>query len=381
MNALRPLTGYRFRLPPGLALVPVAALSATEQAALPASIAGHAVVLRSARGGSPLKSVDHDAAALLDAIARDGVFTPPAGSARAAARMVALLVLDAMLELDAGAGYVRGVAAYPWIFTPCELTGTGRIARQSRAATIAASHVVGVEPERLWQRLYFYGRVPAQPRLLRYFPGRAALPGWLAGPPYGETAQTLRAEWEAVTPPVNNDRWSIWRRKGRALPADLRCKLYISPRWEDLPRTFRVAVETLAETGTPTFKVACDAHGGLRPDKMVAYFPSMDRLTAAATALAVALDGLDAHGVPFTAEFAGDGLLSWAIDPPATPGAGHPSWRVWVTRRLASALVAARAVDELPVAPWRYAFDRLSLDGVDPDSWVPEPGLFDDRDG
>lgn len=378
VSALRPLTGYRFRLHPDYAVTRVAGLSVAERAALPTLVDDPDLygVLRSTRDGART-AVGRAAGAVVEAIVASGVFAPLAGTERDATNTVALLVLDGVLELDAGEGFVRGIAAHPSLFTPREHAGEGTIARHSRAATIAASHLEGIEPDQFWQRLYFYGRIPPSPRELRRFPGRDSLPAMLRGAPYEASARSLRAHWFAIAPPASNDRWSIWRLAGVSVPAHPRYKLYISPRWEELPRAFGTVVDALAASGTPTFKVASDLHGALRPDKMVAYFPTMDRLKTAAATLATALDGLPAHGVPFTADYAGDGLLSWGIDPPAMPGAAHPSWRVWVTRRLASALITARQVDAPLIAPWRYAFDRISLDGVDPDTWVPAPDLFE----
>ena len=46
------------------------------------------------------------------------------------------------------------------------------------------------------------------------------------------------------------------------------------------------------------------------------------------------------------------------------------SWRLWVTNRLAVALVAARR-DGAAVEPWRYALARAELDGVDVATWAP----------
>ncbi len=86
-----------------------------------------------------------------------------------------------------------------------------------------------------------------------------------------------------------------------------------------------------------------------------------------------ALAGLAADGVPFTAACSADGLLSWGIDPPAEPGAdlaSRESWRLWLTNRLALALVAARgAAATMP--PWQFALARLALAGIDPRSWAP----------
>jgi hypothetical protein len=109
--------------------------------------------------------------------------------------------------------------------------------------------------------------------------------------------------------------------------------------------------------------------GGIcRTDKIVVYFNDLDALHETAQELAMRLHGVPAQGVPFTAAVTEDGLLSWAVDPRAT------SWRHWLVGRLAEHLVQGRREDDgLP--PWRYALQRLGLDGVDTDRWARADGI------
>jgi hypothetical protein len=85
--------------------------------------------------------------------------------------------------------------------------------------------------------------------------------------------------------------------------------------------------------------------------------------------------------VPFTSEIGGDGLLSWGVDPPDEEGSawrgwsGRESWRLWLARRLASALVTAQATGPSEEA-WRFVLDRLRLEGVDTDTWTPGALVF-----
>jgi hypothetical protein len=87
------------------------------------------------------------------------------------------------------------------------------------------------------------------------------------------------------------------------------------------------------------------------------------------------LSGCPLHGVPFTAELAGGGLLSWGIDPPAekqtVPWLERESWRLWVANRLASALLLAKTSTKADIQPWRFALERLRLEGVDTQTWAP----------
>jgi hypothetical protein len=140
-----------------------------------------------------------------------------------------------------------------------------------------------------------------------------------------------------------------------------------------LPDALAISGEVLHELRAPTFKVGGDVHGLLRPDKLVAYFAGFDQLAEAADRLSARLAGLPAHGVPFTAEVSSDGLLSWGVDPPRQDQrltSSGQSWRLWVVGRLAAALLAARSAATAH-EPWRYALDRIGLDGVDPWTWVP----------
>jgi hypothetical protein len=125
-------------------------------------------------------------------------------------------------------------------------------------------------------------------------------------------------------------------------------------------------VDALAATGPVAFKVARRPDGLLRPDKLVAYFASLDGLRRAAARLEPAVRGLRAQGVPFTAAVTEDGLLSWGADP---PDRGLGSWRAWLCGRLAEHLVdASRAGVRDPAAE---AARRVAADGVDPATWAP----------
>ena len=81
------------------------------------------------------------------------------------------------------------------------------------------------------------------------------------------------------------------------------------------------------------------------------------------------------QGVPFTAEIGGEGLLSWGVDPAQErhrlAWEGPVSWRLFVTSRLARALLHARHESGPGLEPWRFALERLRLEGVDISTWTP----------
>jgi hypothetical protein len=191
--------------------------------------------------------------------------------------------------------------------------------------------------------------------------------------PGGPHRKLLDQTWHSSPP---SEAWLSWHsRKPEPTtdPGGATWKLYVSPAPEALAEGFGAVLEALAAARAGQFKIGSGAAGLLRPDKIVAYFPSFERLEEAARAVEPRLGGAVAQGVPFTSEIAGDGLLSWGMDPPATErGAwgGRESWRLWLTHRLARALIVARSSGE-GVEPWRYAVERLRLEGIDPESWTP----------
>jgi hypothetical protein len=175
----------------------------------------------------------------------------------------------------------------------------------------------------------------------------------------------------------------VWRarRKRDALAAPaFTYKLYVSPRCEALPDAFLATMEVASALKAPRFKVGKDVYGLLRPDKIVVYFDRLEQVQEAADRLQRRLGGCPAHGVPFTAELAGDGLLSWGTDPPrerqALDWQERESWRLWLTNRLATALLAAKAARSQAVEPWQFALQRVGLEGVDTQSWTPAQSIW-----
>ena len=113
---------------------------------------------------------------------------------------------------------------------------------------------------------------------------------------------------------------------------------------------------------------------------MVLYFPNQERLFAVASELASLLKGTAPHGVPFSAEITSDGLLSWGMDPPQRDRIlawqESESWRLWVVRRLAAAIIAVQADPRSTIAPSQFALERLRHEGVDVDTWMPSASIW-----
>ena len=230
----------------------------------------------------------------------------------------------------------------------------------------------------LSMRLYGYNRAPLSPYWKQILRDAGAVAEFL-GIRAGGNQELLEREWLDAAP--GSEGWLTWQsrrlqtRGAFGSRIAIGPKLYVSPQIDLLPEVLPVVLNVLSRTRVRQFKIGKGAAGLLRPDKMVAYFSAYDDLMETAEELKRELGGCAAQGVPFTAELTADGLLSWGVDPPTEgqvlPWVGLESWRLWVTNRLAAALIAARTDDSSSMEPWQFALRRLQLEGVDTRSWTP----------
>jgi hypothetical protein len=265
-----------------------------------------------------------------------------------------------------------------------EATGEGRTAAISAISINALRYGQALlldDPALLAWRLYSYNRQPLTPAWRRSLPTSAAVERHLGIDRGGASRKLLDGAWT----PLAMEGWLSWQSRSRSAAASRSegptWKLYVSPRAEALAESFPAVLAALTAARASQFKVGWDAGGLLRPDKIVSYFPSWERLAEAAGAVLERLEGVPAQGVPFTAEVGGAGLVSWGVDPPAIErsalGGGRESWRVWVAQRLAwSLLTARRAGESSGLEPWRFALDRVRLEGVDTATWTPSAALW-----
>jgi hypothetical protein len=336
------------------------------------------------RGGAPLavKSVDRDTALLFLTLRDPGPLPGYLHDALGAgvARLAAQLVADGILEVASGGSFVSGAAAWDLFDIAGGDPGERRQGRLAALAAAALRHAAALplaDPGALAARLYGYNRRPLTPLWRRRLPTAAAIRDFLGIAPGGPSHALLDSGWREGEPGEGWLHWSARRRVEGGLPAHAAVyKLYLSPEPEHLAAAFGRLLAALPRAHAFQVKVGADAWGLLRPDKVVVYFPSFERLSELAFALAENLAGIPAHGVPFTSEIAGGGLLSWGVDPPGwvLPGGGRESWRGWLVRRLARALLDAREAGE--ERPWELACARLRLEGVETGSWTPGSLLF-----
>jgi hypothetical protein len=294
------------------------------------------------------------------------------------------LILDGVLALEQNGRFLSGSAAAELICVGEDESGSfsasgGFLERLSLEALRYGQTLRLTDRIALSMRLYGYNRIPLSPYWRRTLPHPDAVAEYLGI--HGRKEEPLARDWSRVSQALEADGWLVWqsrRSSSVATFADrtkIGCKLYVSPRTECLREVFLPIVGMLGRRRARHFKVGKDASGLLRPDKMVAYFNSKEDLLETAEQLKRELTGCPAQGVPFTAELTDDGLLSWGIDPPpeeqALPWLIRESWRLWVTNRLAVALITSSTEDTANLEPWRFALRRLQLEGVDTRSWTP----------
>jgi hypothetical protein len=344
----------------------------------------YGLLLPRASGASSIKSVCRETAQLVRTMVQSGplpryVLDKTKDNTNQA---IAELVLDAVLELEHEGRFVSGPEAYPLIYpTHAAFEPTGLLPRLSQAALEYGQALAIDDPVRLSSRLYFYNRIPLTPSWTRRLPTEEAVCEFL-GVSAANNLRRLQRNWSRVESPAAHNPWFEWRSRSNR-PADNErrhgYKLYVSPQPEALPAAFSAVAEVLQDSSAHFFKVGRSATGLLRPDKLVVYFRDFEPLEQAARELAIRLSGCAAHGVPFTASLGDDGLLSWGVDPLPEKGAlswrGPESWRLWVTNRLASALVSARKNITGTLQPWQFALERLRLENVDTITWAPRDGF------
>lgn len=252
-------------------------------------------------------------------------------------------------------------------------------ARLSIAAVQEAQLLPIHSADRLCTFLYFYNRTPLSARRLAAWERDADLRSLLNPDGSGSIGKLLNAHWRAA-PTRDETIWRVWSLRGEA-GHQMRYKLYLSPAPAMTAAAIIAAIEVLTDARTPHFKYAADAAGLTRPDKFVAYFDRFDQLERTAGLLRVRLAGTAAQGVPFSASFERDGLLSWGLDPmddQPIAGFGAASWRFQIAMRLAEALIEARRQNEAGEPAWRFALDRLRREAIDTETWTPLQG-FDER--
>lgn len=336
--------------------------------------------------GLVAKSVGHNAALLFLTLREPGSLPRyvQAQFGSDSSRAIAELVLDGVLEIEVEGDFCSGPQALSALMGSSSWSGAGgRVARLSREALQYAQALALSDARFLAVRLYTYNQMPLTPRWQRRWPTSDAVEEYLGIEPGGRNRSHLERFWSRNRAAPGPGGWLAWRtrrqRRGGAA-GEAAYKLYLSPACGVVGEAFDALVSASKSLPALAFKVGDGAAGLLRPDKIVLYFDTREALAEGSERLRESLDGCAAHGVPFTAEINPDGLLSWGMDPPLAaqePLSGESeSWRFWLAQRLARWLLAGQTHDVPGVEPWRFALERLRLEGVDPDTWTPSMTIW-----
>jgi hypothetical protein len=323
-----------------------------------------------------IKSVCRDTALLLYTLQSPGPLPAYVLAQPGAPKAIAQLILDGVLSIQSEGALLSGPSAFSSVCEPLDETTPGNcLAVLSRDALRYAQRLTLSDAARLSMRLYSYNRIPLSPGWRKQFPDAAAVARCLGVEPDGPNFRLLSRDWIQMETPPPNDAWLAWQsRQPRVARRSPGYKLYLSPHPGFVRDAFDALVRLAADSGAYAFKAGKEIHGLLRPDKIVVYFHHRDALRETARELGARLERCPAQGVPFTAQLGAGPLLSWGIDPPEETAAPawlrRESWRLWVSNRLAVALLAARR-EESSVEPWRFALERLRLEGVDTNLWTP----------
>jgi hypothetical protein len=336
-----------------------------------------------AGSGRTFRAVTRDMALLWLTLREPGPlpFFVWSGEEEAAAKAISALVLDGVLEIEEAGHFVSGSAAAALLVGTSQAPAERRLAILSQQALWYGQALRLNDPTRLALRLYNFGRQPVTPAWHRRAADEDSVLAYLGAAPGTDLARRLNTHWEKGTAPEPSG-WIVWSKTGKREARNSRptCKLYLSPVASALPDVFPILVETLERRDGAHFKVGRTADGLLRPDKLVVYVDTLEALQDIAHELSKKLAGVEPHGVPFSAEIGGDGLLSWGLDPPRaqrTLSWQEPeSWRLWVVQRLAAAMVAAQADERPGLPPWQFAVERLRREGVDVDRWTPSASIW-----
>jgi len=375
------------RANPGYELVMLDRLTAFERELLESELELYGVLRPLPGAVLELRGASADTA-LLFLTLREPAVLPSYVSRRLGAdteRTVARLVLDGVLEIEHDGEFLSGAPAAAAVLSGPSAGGRGRIGELSRAALSYGQQLAagGIAAGPLGARLYCYGRRPVTAALDRRLGDPSAIDGLLGVDRDGAARRALDAGWVNVPDaPGERNYWRTWRARSATRGSTAAYKLYVSPAVEEIGTAVAAVAESLATArGVVAFKVAGDAGGLSRPDKLVVYFDRLDDLQGAAATVRERLDGCPAHGVAFTAAVTSDGLLSWGADPPLGRGEAT-SWRLWVSERLAEYLVSGGSSEIEPhaseIEPQEFALARLRLAGIDTDTWIPASGMWEE---
>lgn len=320
-------------------------------------------------GGLSAKAVDAQTAAFL--LSFRTARTPGSVDSALPADLSELrrMVLDSLLEVERDGNFLTGPTAADLLELEQPIAGAGAVDRVSAAALTYAAALGLNDAPVLSTRLYLYNSEPRSPEWTRTLPTAGALERWLGVDEAGHIRRQLDRHWGGPRRHTSNPEWISFR---RSEARERRLKVYVAPATRLLPDALPEVLAAFEHHHIAAFKIGGSLAGVLRPDKLVAYADSREQILELAVEIGGRLRGMPTQPVPFSATLDDEGVASWGIDPPADERVSNwqgPSWRRWITDRLAVALVSATAAGV--ASPAAFATQRIALEGVDPRTWAP----------
>lgn len=360
----------RLRANPSYRAVPWNRLAPDARRDLAVSYDSFGVLLPVDGQGLPPVAIDRDTALLFLSLSEPGPAPDFAFSnSEEAASTLRRLIFDSILQLEHADAFISGAEACARLGVE-DLGERNGLAKLSMEALSYGAALIDVDGASLMQKLYTYNRRPTTPALRRQLPNSEACLTFLGLASECGVRKVIDRHWSG-----DDDDSSPWLVFTRRAPQRERttqsCKLYVGLTFEELAKCMPAIADALGRSAASQFKVGTDLDGLLRPDKFVAYFPNKAALHDAGRELLPIIADRAVHVVPFTAAIAPSGALSWGMDPQNAWFGDRQSWRQWICEKLAAALVAARSSTAETVAPWQFALERLRLEGVDTDTFMP----------
>jgi hypothetical protein len=343
------------------------------------------LIRHSTATGLTTKGVSGEAAELFKLLQKPGRLPVALLGESESELIVSRLVYDGILQVAQGSEWICGPAACEVETLPLPEDSGRILAGLSLQAIRHAASLASADSKDLSSRLYLYNTLPLTPQWLRRIPGGTALEEYLQIQLGGGCRSELDRDWARASPEAEQGVWLAW--SSRSSPWQrtgvVGYKLYLSALPLHLRVAFRAWLPAITAAGAYHFKIGSNARGLLRPDKIVAYFSDRAALEEAAYYITKELSGCPSQGVPFTAELNAGALLSWASDPPMEENVPtwlrRQSWRQWICFRLGSALAIAKREQSAAIPAWRFALERLRLEGVDVTTWAPGSELWQSK--
>ena len=221
----------------------------------------------------------------------------------------------------------------------------------------------------LGARIYFHNRYPLSSEWKKRFEEEKFLEV-----KDKNSKKLLKKYWTRSKSKIES--WEFWQKNDNELDVNKSkstYKLYISPRPDKVGSILDIIVPVLTEMNVPRFKYGVTVQDVLRPDKIVIYFKSYEEMFKLSETIIPLLQDFDVHGIPFSSQLDERGLISWGIDPPKNENKlqwqERESWRVWVSFRIANAILQARSESLDFETTFAFVLDKMASIGVNVDMW------------